>query len=65
MHFSDDEFGTSVIYIKDDTYDFSIDPEKIILVESDAFHGSKDEEVVDHLLKLKSVASLFTKEDLA
>ena len=39
----DPKFATSPIFVDDEDYEFSIDPELIILVESDPFHGYETE----------------------
>ena len=55
----DPKFATSPICIDDKDYEFSVDPEKITLVESDPFHGFETEIVVAHLIKLNDIATLF------
>ena len=59
----DPKFGTSPIFITDEDYEFSVDPEIISLVESDPFHGYEFETVVAHLTKLHDIATLFTIEE--
>ena len=56
-------FATSPIFVTDNDYEFSIDPELITLVESDPFHGYESETVVAHLTKLHDIATLFTSEE--
>ena len=55
--------NTSPIFITDEDYEFSVDPEIISLVESDPFHGYESETVVAHLTKLHDIATLFTSEE--
>ncbi|KAI4974693.1 hypothetical protein ZWY2020_048300 [Hordeum vulgare] len=59
----DPKFATSLIFVTDKDYEFSVDPELITLVESDPFHGYKSEMVVAHLTKLHDIATLFTSEE--
>ena len=59
----DPKFATSPIFIDDKYYEFSVDPELIILVESDPFHGYETETVVAHLTKLNDIATLFTHDE--
>lgn len=59
----DPKFATSPIFVSDKDYEFSVDPELIILVESDPFHGYKTETVVAHLTKLNDIATLFAHEE--
>ncbi|KAI5008871.1 hypothetical protein ZWY2020_009919 [Hordeum vulgare] len=59
----DPKFATSPIFITNEDYEFSIDPEIISLVESDPFHGYESETVVSHLTKLHDIATLFTSEE--
>lgn len=54
MFLPNDDFCASPIYIEDDAYEFSIDPEVITLVESHAFHEHENEKVVDHICKFQS-----------
>lgn len=56
-------FATSHIFIDDNYYEFSIDPELITLVESDPFHGYETETVVAHLTKLNGIATLFAHDE--
>ena len=58
----DPKFGTSPIFVNDEDYEFSVDPELITLVESDPLHGYETENVVAHLTKLNDIATLFTNE---
>jgi hypothetical protein len=59
----DPKFATSPIFITDEDYEFSIDPELITLVESDPFYGIESGTVVAHLTKLNDIATLFTHEE--
>ncbi|KAI5006768.1 hypothetical protein ZWY2020_034011 [Hordeum vulgare] len=59
----DPKFATSPIFVTDEDYEFSVDPELITLVESDPFHGYESETVVAHLTKLHDTATLFTSEE--
>ena len=59
----DPAFATSPIFVTDEDYDFSVDPELITLVESDPFHGYETETVVAHLTKLNDIATLFAHEE--
>ncbi|KAI5005859.1 hypothetical protein ZWY2020_033102 [Hordeum vulgare] len=59
----DPKFATSPIFITDEDYEFSVNPEIISLVESDPFLGYESETVVAHLTKLHDIATLFTSED--
>ena len=59
----DPTFATSLIFITDKDYDFSVDPELITLVESDPFYGYESETVVAHLTKLNDIATLFAHEE--
>src|SRR3989337_2967338 len=56
-------FATSPIFVDDEDYDFSVNPELITLVESDPFHGYETETVVAHLTKLNDIATLFAHEE--
>jgi hypothetical protein len=58
----DPKFATSLIFVTDKDYEFSIDPELIKLVEFDPFHGYETETVVAHLTKLNDIATLFAHE---
>ena len=57
----DPKFATSIIFIDDKDYEFSVDPELITLVECDPFHGYETETVVAHLTKLNDIATLFAR----
>ena len=46
----DPKFATSLIFIDDKDYEFSVDPELITLVESDPFHGYETEKLLWHIL---------------
>ena len=59
----DPKFATSPIFITDEDYEFSVEPEIISLVESDPFHGYESETVIAHLAKLSEIANLFTNEE--
>ncbi|KAI5005879.1 hypothetical protein ZWY2020_033122 [Hordeum vulgare] len=59
----DPKFANSPIFITDEDYEFSVDPEIISLVESDPFHGYESETVVAHITKLHDIATLFTSEE--
>ncbi|KAI4991126.1 hypothetical protein ZWY2020_039497 [Hordeum vulgare] len=59
----DPKFATSPIFIINEDYEFSVDPEIISLVESDPFHSYESETVVAHLTKLHDIATLFTSEE--
>ncbi|KAI5013146.1 hypothetical protein ZWY2020_028100 [Hordeum vulgare] len=59
----DPKFATSHIFVTDKDYEFSVDPELIILVESDPFHGYDSETVLAHLTKLHDIATLFASEE--
>src|SRR3989337_2067159 len=59
----DPKFATSPIFVTDKDYEFSVDPEFIILVESDPFHGYETETVVAHLTKLNDIATLFAHDE--
>lgn len=61
MFLPNDDFYSSPIYIKDDAYEFSIDPEVITLVEPHAFHDHENENVVDHICKFKSLVTSVKK----
>ena len=47
----DPAFATSPIFVTDEDYEFSVDPELITSVESDPFHGHESETFVAHLTK--------------
>ena len=51
------------IFVTDKDYEFSVDPDKITLVESDPFYGYESETVVAHLTKLNDIATLFTNDE--
>ena len=53
----DPAFATSPIFVTDQDYDFSVDPEIITLVESDPFYGYESETVVAHFTKLNDIAT--------
>lgn len=55
MFLPNDDFCASPIYIKDDAYEFSIDPEVITLV--DAFHDHENENIVDHICKFQTLVT--------
>ena len=57
------KFGTSLIYVDDKDYEFSVDPSIITLVESNPFLGYESEKVIAHLTKLNDIATLFTQEE--
>ena len=59
----DPAFATSIFFINDKDYDFSVDPEIITLVESDPFYGYESETVVAHHTKLNDIATLFTNDE--
>lgn len=59
----DPKFATSPIFVTDNDYEFSIDPELITLVEFDPFHGYETETVVAHLTKLNDIATLFAHDE--
>ena len=59
----DPAFATSPIFITDNDYDFSVDPEIFTLVESDPFYGYEFETVVAHLTKLNDIAILFSHDE--
>ncbi|KAI5011934.1 hypothetical protein ZWY2020_024068 [Hordeum vulgare] len=59
----DPKFATSPLFITDEDYEFSVNPDIISLVESDPFHGYESETVVAHLTKLHDIATLFTSEE--
>ena len=59
----DSAFATSPICVTDKDYEFSVDPEIITLVESDAFYGLESETIVAHLTKLNDIATLFTNDE--
>ena len=59
----DPAFATSPICVPDKDYEFSVDPDKITLVESDPFYGYESENVVAHLTKLNDIAALFTNDE--
>ena len=59
----DPKFATSPIFITDKDYEFFVDLELIILVESDPFHGYETETVVARLTKLNDIATLFAHEE--
>ena len=53
----DPKFATSLIFIDDKDYEFSVDLELVTLVESYPFHGYETETVVAHLIKLNDIAT--------
>ena len=57
----DPKFATSPIFIDDNDYEFSVNPELITSIESDPFHVY--ETVVAHLTKLNDIATLFTHDE--
>ncbi|KAI4976251.1 hypothetical protein ZWY2020_049858 [Hordeum vulgare] len=59
----DPKFATSPIFVTDKDCEFSVDPEKISLVEYDPFHSYESETVIAHLAKLSEIANLFTNEE--
>ena len=59
----DPQFATSPIFVDDKDYEFSVDPELIILVESDPFHGYETKIVVAPLTKLNDIATLFAHDE--
>ena len=59
----DPKFSTSPVFIDDNDYEFSVDPELITLVEFDHFHGYETGTVVAHLTKLNDIATLFTHDE--
>ena len=59
----DPGFATSPIFVTDKEYEFSVDSEIIILVESDPFYDAESETVVAHLTKLNDIATLFTNDE--
>ena len=59
----DPKFATSLIFIDDKDYEFSIDPELITLVESYPFHGYETETIVAHLTKFNDIATLSTHDE--
>ena len=59
----DSKFVISFIFVIDKDYEFSVDSELIILVESDFFYGYESETVVVYFIKLNDIAILFTSEE--
>ena len=59
----DPKFATSPIFVDAKDYEFSVNPELIILVEFDLFHGYETEIVVAHLTKLNDIATLFSHDE--
>ena len=59
----DPKFSTLPIFIDDNGYELSVDPDIITLVESDPFYGYEYETVVAHLTKLNDIATLFTNDE--
>ena len=59
----DPAYATSPICVTDKDCDFSVDPELIILVESDPFYDYESKTVVAHLTKLNDTATLFTNDE--
>ena len=57
------KFATLPIFVTNNDYEFSVDPEIITLVESDPFYGYESETVVAHLTKLNNIATLFTNDE--
>ncbi|KAK1653919.1 hypothetical protein QYE76_071724 [Lolium multiflorum] len=58
----DPEFATSPICIKDKDYDFSLDLSHIAIVEKTPFCGTEKESVVEHMIELSSMSSLFSDD---
>ena len=52
-----------MLCVTDKDYEFSVDLDIIILVESDPFYGLESETVVAHLTKLNDIATLFTHDE--
>ncbi|KAK1614088.1 hypothetical protein QYE76_019605 [Lolium multiflorum] len=58
----DPKFATSLINIKDKDYDFSLDLSHIAIVEKTPFCGTEKESVVEHMIELSTLSSLFSDD---
>ncbi|KAK1692761.1 hypothetical protein QYE76_009458 [Lolium multiflorum] len=58
----DPKFATSSINIKDKDYDFSLDLSHIAIVEKTPFCGTEKESVVEHMIELSTLSSLFSDD---
>ncbi|KAK1627960.1 hypothetical protein QYE76_002275 [Lolium multiflorum] len=58
----DPKFATSPINIKDKDYDFSLDLSHISIVEKTPFCGTEKESVVEHMIELSALSSLFSDD---
>ncbi|KAK1617011.1 hypothetical protein QYE76_022528 [Lolium multiflorum] len=58
----DPKFATSPINIKDKDYDFSLDLSHIPIVEKTPFCGTEKETVVEHMIELSTLSSLFSDD---
>ncbi|KAK1627296.1 hypothetical protein QYE76_001611 [Lolium multiflorum] len=58
----DPKFATSPINIKDKDYDFSLDLSHIAIVEKTPFCGTEKESVVEHMIELSTLSSLFSDD---
>ena len=59
----DSKFATSLIFIDDKDYEFSVNPKLITMVKSDPFHGYENETIAAHLTKLNDIATLSTHDE--
>ncbi|KAK1679475.1 hypothetical protein QYE76_040323 [Lolium multiflorum] len=58
----DPKFATSPINIKDKDYDFSLDLSHIAIVEKTPFCGTEKESVVEHMIELSTLSSVFSDD---
>jgi hypothetical protein len=57
-------FCEPAIAIKDDAYNFSVDPDIIKMVEDNKFYGKDEEFPTEHLGKLVELATVFGKDEI-
>ncbi|KAK1616366.1 hypothetical protein QYE76_021883 [Lolium multiflorum] len=58
----DPKFATSPINIRDKDYDFSLDLSHIAIVEKTPFCGTEKESVVEHMIELSTLSSVFSDD---
>jgi len=52
------------IYVRDEAYDFFVDPEMIKIVEKNKFYGKEEEFLAKHLTNLMKIAMLLGKDEI-
>jgi hypothetical protein len=58
------DFCEPAIYIKDDAYNFIVDPEVITMVERDKYYGKEEECPAEHMTRIMSLATALDKDEV-